>query len=339
MAVAPQQERPSEFRRDPYRGEWVIMAPGRASRPQPAMPHTLLDDASPGPFAAGHEEMTPPELLGIRNGGRANDSTWRVRVIPNLYPALRVEQGGPGTAEGPYDRMGGLGAHEVIIEDPSRGADLTTMDVGRVFEVLAAWRARLGDLRRDQRMACAVIFRHRGADAGATIAHPHSQLLTVPVIPPLLQNELAAMARYRAAHARCAVCDAIRHERATTERLVIDGGSVLALAPFASRVPFELLIAPTGHGHAFEDADEATLRQTAWVLKEALQRLDARAGTPPYRMWLRTAPWRGSDEEKYGFHWHLSLLPITSRVGALEEGTGLRINTLLPEEAAQLLRS
>jgi UDPglucose--hexose-1-phosphate uridylyltransferase len=315
------------------------MAPGRASRPQPSFTRPLLDDGENGPFAAGHESFTPQEVMAVRpDGGKANDSTWRVRVVPNLYPALRVEHSPNAVAEGPSDRLGGTGAHEVIIEDPDRHADLSTMEAGRLAEVLAAWRARLGDLRRDSRLACGVVFRHRGAAAGATMSHPHSQLLALPFVPPLLTQELHAVSTYRAAHGRCPLCDAIRHERATSSRMVADLPGAAVFTPFASMVPYELLIAPTDHGAPFEDASDDTLRKVAAALKEALSRLDRALGTPPYRLWLRAAPWRLPHDERAGFHWHLSVLPVIQQTGALEEAAGVNINTVLPEDAALVLR-
>ncbi|MEW5853485.1 MAG: galactose-1-phosphate uridylyltransferase [Myxococcota bacterium] len=334
------QEQHSQFRRDPYRGEWVIMAPGRAARPQPADSPPLLDAKEAGPFAAGNESMTPREVFALRPpGGKSNDSSWRVRAFPNLYPALRVEDAALGTPEGPSDRMGGLGAHEVIVEDPDRTADLSTLEASRVFEVLCAWRARLADLRRDGRLACGVLFKNRGGAAGATVLHPHSQLLALPFIPPSFTAELDAVARYRAAHGRCPLCDVLRHERALGERLVVEGPGACVVAPFASRVPYELVAAPLQHRPALEDTEDAVLHEVAGVLREGLRRLDAKLGKPAYHLWLRTAPWRGRDSVELGtFHWHITVAPVTSRVGAFEGGAGLRINTVLPEEAAATLR-
>ncbi len=329
----------SELRKDPWRGHWVIMAPGRAARPQPAFRRSLLDATVAGPFAAGQEDHTPSEVFAVRpDGGKANDATWRVRVVPNLYPALRVEHGPEAVADGPADKMAGLGAHEVIIEDPSKDADLTTMPVRRLTEVLWAWRCRLQDLRRDTRLACGIVFRHRGADAGATLAHPHSQLVALPFVPAALTTELQAAHAYRLAHGRCALCDVVRHERELRARVVFDGGGALAWAPFASRAPYELCVAPADHPHPFEDASEPVLAAVAATLKEALVRLDAVLNAPPYRLWLRNAPWRIPGEERHGHHWHISLLPITHQEGALEEATGVHINTLLPEDAAASLR-
>jgi UDPglucose--hexose-1-phosphate uridylyltransferase len=315
------------------------MAPDRANRPQPEFVGVLADAKEPGPFAAGHEKMTPPEVFAVRSpGGHANDGSWRVRVFPNLYPALRVEDAGAGTPEGPCDRMGGLGAHEVIVEDPDRRADLSVLDEQRVFEVLTAWRARMADLRRDGRLACGILFKNRGGQAGATINHPHSQLLALPMVPPALQDELEAITAYRKVHARCPLCDVMRHERALGDRLVVDGQAACVITPFASRVPYEMLVGPVGHHPAIEDSGDDLLRGMAWALREALIRLDRKLSKPSYHLWLRSAPWRGPEEERRGFHWHVCIAPVTNRVGAFEGGAGLRINTVLPEEAATVLR-
>lgn len=283
--------------------------------------------------------MTPPEIYSVRSpGSGANGPGWRIRAFPNLHPALRVEDAGQGNGEGPYDRMGGLGAHEVIVEDPDRNADLARMDPHHVFEVLSAWRARLGDLRRDGRLACGVVFKNRGWQAGATVLHPHSQLLAMPFVPPVLAGELSAISAYRSAHGRCPMCDALRHERALGDRLVLDGKVACVVAPYASRVPFEIMVAPVAHQAAFEEADDNLLHEIAWLLREGMARLDRTLAQPAYHLWLRTAPWRLPETERVGYHWHVSVLPAIDRYGAFENATGTRINTVLPEEAAAALR-
>ncbi|MBI5498561.1 MAG: galactose-1-phosphate uridylyltransferase [Deltaproteobacteria bacterium] len=335
-AVHPQQ---SELRRDPFRPGWVILAPGRAARPQPPVTHPLLDDDVPGPFAEGNEIMTPPEVFALRAPeSLPNGPGWRVRVVPNLYPALRVEHAALGWAQGPSDAMGGAGAHEVIIEDPDRNADFGNMPVARVMDVLLTWRARLADLRRDDRLQCGVIFRHRGVEAGATQAHPHSQLIALPFIPPVVADELAAFTAYRAAHGRCPLCDVLRHERQEQARLVADFGGALVFAPFAARAPGEIIAAPVDHPGPFEDAPDAVLGLLAQALRDGLKRVAFALGSPPYRMWLRTAPWRGDGPEKAGHHWYVDVAPVTNPTGAFEDAAGVRINTLTPEDAAAALR-
>lgn len=338
MPLPPVQQ-PSELRRDPFRGEWVIVAPGRAMRPQPRHSPALLDATAPGPFVAGHESMTPPEVYAAREEGTApNAPGWRVRVVPNLYPALRVEHAPEASGEGPSDRYGGTGAHEVIIEDPERTADLTDMTEEHVTEVLRAWRARVQDLKRDVRLACAVIFRHRGAEAGATVAHPHSQLMAMPFVPPRVASENRACGLYHQAHGRCALCDVLVHERRVGVRMLVEEDGAVAFCPYASRLPYEVLVAPTSHQSALEDAPDATLSAVARTLKSALQKLDARLSRPPMQLWLRSAPWRADPTDRGALHWHLCLMPLTHRLGGLEAGFGVHINTVLPEEAARTLR-
>lgn len=309
-------------------------------RPQPPRPPALLDSLEPGPFVERHEHLTPGEVWALREpGSAANSPGWRVRVVPNLYPALRVEHSATGAAEGPAERMGGMGAHEVIIEDPSRDEDLTTLPVDRVAEILAAWQARLADLRGDGRLVCGVVFRHRGADAGATVAHPHSQLLALPFVPPRLAAEVRAGLAYHAQHGACALCDTLAHERQAGVRMVAgDEEGAAVWAPFASRVPYELVVAPAAHHAALEDAAPAVLRSLAAGLKTALTRLDAHLGKPALQIWLRSSPWRLSLAEKASYHLHLCVLPVMNRLGGLESGFGLHINTVNPEEVARALR-
>jgi UDPglucose--hexose-1-phosphate uridylyltransferase len=262
-----------------------------------------------------------------------------VRVVPNMYPALRVEHSHVAHTSGPSDWMEGLGAHEVIIEHPDRCTDLAAVGAGHVFHVLCAWRARLADLRQDARLVCGLVFRHQGMAAGASVQHPHSQLMALPFVPAWLQAELRAAAQYHLAHGRCALCDVVRHEQVAGDRMVVTGARAVAFAPFASRVPYEVVVTPTFHGSGVEEADDDTLRSMAEVLSEALRRLDGALRHSPHRMWLRTAPWRGAHESRPWYHWHIVISPVTQRLGALEESVHVHVNPVRPEDASPWMKT
>src|SRR2546425_10383339 len=181
-----------ELRKDPVVGRWVIIATERARRPSDFVTGPVRPRASAGAFCEGHEQQTPPEILAGRPpDGRPNGPGWSVRVVPNKFPALRIEGELEPSGEGPYDRMNGVGAHEVVIESPEHTASLATMPVADVTEVLLAFRERMLDLKKDGRFEYILVFKNHGEAAGASLEHPHSQLIATPITPIMVTEELA----------------------------------------------------------------------------------------------------------------------------------------------------
>ena len=328
----------SELRRCPLTRRWSIIAPDRAVRPKGASLHAPPLPAGPSPFAAGNEHMTPPEIMAVRPpGGQANDATWRVRVVPNKHPALGIEGDMGRRPEGLYDHMNGIGAHEVIIESPDPQFRLHRLPQSHLVEVLTVYRDRMRDLQNDTRMQHAMLFRNHGAASGATVEHGHAQLVALPMVPSEVQTLLDGAKAYFENHSRNLFDDVINQEVDDGRRLVHDNGPFVLIAPYASRVPFELWIIPRFHATRFETANHEQLKRLAQMLRFALSRLDHGLGDPAYNMVIHSAPY-GMDDAPW-YRWHIQIMPNLSRIAGFELGSGFFINPTAPEEAAAFLRS
>jgi UDPglucose--hexose-1-phosphate uridylyltransferase len=321
-------------------GRWVIIATERSRRPTNFAPVSSSGAAQFCPFCAGQEDKTPQEVYAVRppEAGEGPGG-WEVRVVPNKFPALLIEGALERRGEGLYDLMSGVGAHEVFIESPSHAHDLPDLPVAHVAKVLHAFRDRLVDLHRDPRFRYVLIFKNHGEWAGATLEHPHCQLIAMPIIPKNIDEELTGARRYFELKERCVFCDIVQQELAATElsRVVLESERFLAIEPFAPRFPFETWIMPRHHVstfHTMEDPDE--ILELAGVLKNTLQRLNLALSRPPYNFVLHTAPVRNGTAEYY--HWHLEITPKLTRVAGFEIGSGFYINPTPPEDAARFLR-
>lgn len=326
-----------ELRRDPLLGRWVIIATDRAYRPSdiPKPP-----PAAPGaycPFCPGHEAATPPEVLAHRPaGGAPNGPGWTLRVVPNRYPALMVEGDLDREGVGPYDRMNGIGAHEVIIETPEHQPDLGDLTAEQVEAVLWAYRERILDLRRDVRLRYVLVFKNQGRSAGATLEHGHSQLIALPIVPRQVEEELAGARKHFEAKERCLFCDIIAHERREQVRVVSENADAIAISPWAARSPFETWILPKRHDARFEELARPQAHGVAEILRQTVHRLDLALQRAPYNFMLHTAPLREGQMPHY--HWHIEVVPALAQVAGFEWGSGFHINPTPPEEAAAFLR-
>jgi UDPglucose--hexose-1-phosphate uridylyltransferase len=238
--------------------------------------------------------------------------------------------------EGIYDRVDGVGAHEVIIESPDHFASLATLPTAHVGEILVAYRERLLALRKDHRLEYVLIFKNHGVAAGASLEHPHSQLIATPILPELIAEELEGAGRYFRMKERCVWCDVVRQERRDGIRLVLEEEGFVAVAPFAPRFPFETWILPTYHRPSFESLEADEVDALARLLGDLIARLGRLFEDPPYNFALHTAPLKAADPEH--FHWHLELMPKLTRLAGFELGTGFFINPTPPEDAARFLR-
>jgi UDPglucose--hexose-1-phosphate uridylyltransferase len=329
-----------ELRKDPVVGRWVIISTERSLRPTSFTPGVPTRATSFCPFCPGNEDKTPPEVYAYRPANEAPNSTgWRVRVVPNKFPALQIEGTLDRRGEGLYDKMNGVGAHEVVIEGPTHDQNLTDLPVEHIRQVLAAYRERVLDLHRDRRFRYVLIFKNHGAQAGATLEHAHTQLIATPIIPKNIQEELDGSRRYYELKERCVFCDIVQQETAENNgrRVVSQTDRYVALAPFAPRFPFETWILPRRHVdsfHVVSDTDE--FRDLAFILKDTLQRLNRALDSPPFNFVIHTAPVSEGELEYY--HWHLEIMPKLTRVAGFEIGSGFYINPTPPEDAAQYLR-
>jgi len=333
----------SFLRRDPVSGRWVIIAAERGRRPSDftfERQTATTMEAEECPFCEGRESQTPPELFADRvDGGAPNSPGWRVRVVPNKYPALELSTVGTPVRSADTDffqSMPGIGSHEVIIETPDHHRTLTEMSDEEIVRVLNVCRERMRTLREDPRIRYAIVFKNHGAQAGATREHGHAQLIALPIVPDFVREEVDGARAYFAGTNRCVFCDVLREERAAKDRVILEHGQVVAIAPYASRSPFETWLVPKHHGAAFEDAPAPVVADMAGALKAVLERINRALHTPPYNLIVHTAPFGGGDAES--FHWHVELMPRLSRTAGFEWGTGFYINPTAPEDAARILR-
>ncbi len=328
-----------ELRKDPITGRWVIISTDRQKRPNDfRLERATLIGGEYCPFCNGREEMTPPEVLAFRPYGQpANSPGWDLRVVPNKFPALQVEGNLDREGEGMFDRMNGVGAHEVIIESPDHTKMLASMTEVEIERVLWAFRERILDLKRDTRFRYILVFKNHGASAGATLEHSHSQLIALPIVPDFVREELDGARRHFEQKERCVFCDVIRQEVSAGSRVIHENADVVALAPYAPRFPFETWLLPKGHGSRFEEAPRPVYENLARMLKSVLQRMNRALENPSYNLVIHSAPFAEPRAEYY--HWHVEVLPKLTRTAGFESGTGFYINPTSPEEAAQVLRA
>jgi len=326
-----------ELRRDPIHGRWVIISTERGRRPSDFVTEERRPIGGFCPLCEGNEDKTPPEIIAFReNGTPPNTPGWTLRVVPNKFPALRIEGELNREGEGIYDKMNGIGAHEVVIETPLHYETLATLPLKAVKNVLWAYRERMTDLRRDQRLRYVLVFKNHGVAAGASLEHSHSQIIALPIVPRRVSEEIEGAKNYFHYKDRCVFCDIIRQEVQQKSRLIIENQAFLSIAPFASRFPFETWILPKTHYPSFEHMEPLLYEQAAQILSETLHRLRQVLNDPPYNYILHTSSF--SELENDHYHWHFEIMPKLTKVAGFEWGTGFYINPTPPEEAAQYLR-
>jgi UDPglucose--hexose-1-phosphate uridylyltransferase len=328
----------TELRTDPITGRIVAIDLGPFRRRDDfELEMVRLEDApSRCPLCEGREGDAGPEILAWREGGPANVPGWSVRVVANGNPMLRIEGRTDARASGPFESRDGLGAHEVIIETPIHDQPMHTLDADRLWRVLWAWRTRIQDLKRDSRFASVVVFKNHGRAAGARYDHAHSQLAAFPTIPPVLADKLRGAARQLSIDGRCIFCRVVAEELKDGRRIIAQKNSVMAFAPYASRVPFETWIVPHHHAAKFEDCSDDVLSDIVLTIKSVMAGIDWALERPACNFVLHTAPLSG--EADAAFHWHLEILPRVTRFSGLEWGTGVNRNPVAPEEAASVLK-
>jgi UDPglucose--hexose-1-phosphate uridylyltransferase len=326
-----------ELRKDPIHGRWVIISTERGRRPSDFVTEERRAIGGFCPLCEGNEDRTPPEIVSFRNDGTPpNSPGWTLRVVPNKFPALRIEGEMDREGEGMYDKMNGVGAHEVVIETPRHSETIATLPLKGVENVLWAYRARIVDLRRDQRLRYVLVFKNHGVSAGASLEHSHSQIIALPVVPRRVAEEIEGAKAYFQYKDRCVFCDIIRQELQQKKRIVSENKSFLSVAPFASRFPFETWILPKNHYPSFEEMESSQYEEAAQILSNTLQKMNRVLNDPPYNYIIHTSSFSGLDKDHY--HWHLEIMPKLTKVAGFEWGTGFYINPTPPEEAAEYMR-
>lgn len=339
-----------ELRKDPISDRWVVISTERGKRPSDFAMPSVSEEASNGdkcPFCEGRESKTPPEIKAWRKPGTLPDTPgWEIRIVQNKFPALTTEGEINRTGLGVFDMMSGIGAHEVIIETPSHTLNIPDMDDEHVEKILWAYKQRILDLGKDKRFRYTLVFKNYGKAAGASLSHPHSQLIATPITPRYVKMELGKSREYFLEKERCIFCDIIRQELGSGERLIYENEYFVAFCPFASRFPFEIWLFPRRHEFGFQVVPDEERLLLAKCLKDILKRLKKCLNDPPYNYVLHTAPnpmprpgkpdYWGTLE--YDWHWHIEIIPRLTKMAGFEWGSGLYINPTAPEEAAKFLR-
>ena len=336
----------AELRKDPLLERWVLIAEERAEKPQEFVDRPIVRRSGGCPFCEGSELETPHEVLALRKPGTLPDTPgWRVRVIPNKYPAVTIA--GRDTAE-PVDdarppevachrSRSAVGVHEVIIESAAHVVRAGELSLAQTTDVLNVYRARLLALRAEPNLRYVQIFRNVGEAAGASIEHLHSQLIGLPVVPTLIAEETAAAFTQFQKLGKCAFCELFDGELAAESRIVEATDDFVLFCPYASRFPYEMCLAPRRHAADFDSADDTLLAQAAAMMRRGLARLEQVCDEASYNCVLHTAPLESRAVGHY--HWHWEILPRIVKAAGFEWGTGVHINPVSPERAAATLRA
>lgn len=326
----------SELRQDIVSGDWVVIATGRAKRPDEFLKsrrETFKQPQAACPF----EKLLKNPLLAYSPDGVENRKSWWVQAAPNKYPAF-AEHGVCALyhKEGPYQRTDGVGFHEVVVtRDHERS--LALMSDAEAELVMRVYQERYLALKEDGCVEYISLFHNHGRQAGATIAHPHSQIIAVPVIPPDISRSLRGSASYFYKHKACVHCAVLEYELEKKERIVYENEFFAVLAPYASKTAFEMRLFPKGHAPHFEELDPSGRMALANALRSALAKLHKGLNNPDYNFFLHTAP-TGDSQEFHHYHWHFEIVPKTAIWAGFEIGTGIEISTIAPEKAAEFLR-
>lgn len=326
-----------ELRKDPIVGRWIIISTERRKRPSDWPAASRAESRGFCPFCPGNEDKTPPEISALRDDGSApNSPGWKVRVIPNKFPALQIEGELERRGEGLYDWMSGIGAHEVIIESPHHSKEFASLDAENIAGILRMYRARMLDLRNDLRFKYVLVFKNHGRSAGASLEHSHSQLIAMPILPKRVMEELDGAKKHFDLKERCVFCDIISQEIAAEKRVIAQSKAYITIAPFAPRFPFEMWLLPRAHTSHYEMMPDENYAELAIVLREVLQRMNRALQGPHYNFVIHSTPIQNQAMPEY--HWHIEIIPKLSRIAGFEWGSGFYINPVPPEEAAKILR-
>lgn len=331
----------SELRKDPVSKRWVIFSPEREHRPndyekkdQECTQH-IEEDISNCPFCEGKEKISGDEILAYEKtpGREPNSPGWWIRVLENKYPALKNEPKLGKKGIGIYDKMNGVGKHEIIVETPKHYKCLSELEDYEIEKVIWAYRDRCLEISEDPNMQHILIFKNYGREAGASLEHSHSQLIATPVIPKKVETELIGAKEYYNFRDRCVFCDIVTQELADEERIIEENDTYIAFVYFAGRFPYETWILPKEHMSSFQNVNKKQIKDLAKIMKNTLERIKKVLGNPHYNFVIHSLPLR--EKETHYYHWHIEIMPKLTKVAGFEWGTGFYINPALPERAAK----
>jgi UDPglucose--hexose-1-phosphate uridylyltransferase len=327
-----------ELRLNIATNDWVIIATERAKRPDEFRTTKKDEHKRPPyletcPFCVGNEAQNACDEIASLKDMHGN---WLVKSVPNKFPALS-STGEPVIIDsGTYHTIKGVGAHEVIIESPAHNLTTALYPVSQVEHVIELYRSRYLELSNDPRLAHIIIFKNHGESAGTSLEHPHSQIVATPVVPTQVLSRLRCAREYYHEHNECVYCTMVSEEIKAKERIVAENEHFIALEPYASFSPFHTWILPRRHRASFGQIEKEEVRGLAAILKETLARLYYGVGNPDFNYCIRTSPL--NEKEVDYFHWYIAIIPRINKIAGFEAGSGMFINTSLPEQCAHFLR-
>lgn len=326
----------SDIRKDPFSNTWVIIAPGRAARPH-VEEKDKEEEVERCPFCESPEITAPIPHPANCTGQLDDKGNWITKVIPNKFPALtpdpELEQ---EQIDGIYHNLTGVGGHDILIETPEhKYFSWSSMPTEQIQAVLRNYRCLYSHWRKDPRIEYLSIFRNYGHVAGASLRHPHSQMVATPLVPPRIDQELQEMKRHYEQSNHCLMCHVIELELKSKERLILENEDFAAFANFAPRFPYETLVVPKKHADTFEDITDEQIANLASLLSELFKKFDKLLNDPPYNLILHVSPLRTHGLLYY--HWHIEIIMRLSQPAGFEWGSGVYINSVAPEKAAKEL--
>ncbi|MDI6641442.1 MAG: galactose-1-phosphate uridylyltransferase [Elusimicrobiota bacterium] len=325
-----------EIRQNIATREWVIISPERAKRPEDFVKKkskaVLPEYSNTCPFCPENEHLAPVETFSIKD----NSGRWLIRAIPNKYAALKPEGECTYFHRGIVRHMTGFGYHEVIVESPKHNLTTAVMSEEQIVKILQAYKARYLSVISDDRIELVTIFKNHGPLAGASIEHPHSQLIASPVVPQHIRNRIEEAMRYYDDNRECVFCRMIREEIEFAERIIQETENFVAFIPYAALSPFHIWILPKMHIASFPTITDNELDEFAKLLKNILSKIYHGLDDPDYNYIIQSLP--GKPRENDFFHWYLSIIPRVTKTAGFELGSGMYINTAMPEESARFLR-
>ena len=328
-----------ELRREPIVGRWIIFSTNRNKRPTDFKKSSLKSNDEVCPFCEGNEAQTPPEVFALRKNHSAKDSPgWTIRVVPNKFPAVKESSENQLSALNFYNIMNAKGNHEVIIETPDHNRKMCSYTKNELNNILDTYKKRFLVLNNKKDTKYLLLFKNEGPLAGASLSHPHTQLISLPLIPNRVNDEVTTAFNYYNKNHRCAYCDMIEAELTITERVIYENKYFVAFCPYASRFPYEIWISPKKHNPFFENISFNEIKYLSDNLSCILKKIDLGLNQPQYNLIIKTAPVTLNNHINSFFHWHIEIIPRFNRMAGFECGTGYYINQTLPEHCAEVLR-
>ncbi len=328
----------SDIRKDPMSDTWVIIAPQRASRPHVLNTTRVEEESDYCPFCESDEIKTPIAPHSDCSAIFDEEGNWVTRVLANKFPALTIE----GSLEQEninqiYHKLSGVGAHEILVESPVHNYfSWATMPVSQLEAIFTNYRCRYSYWRKDQRMKYLSIFRNHGKVAGASVKHPHSQMVATPFIPPRIQSEIRQLKNHFEQTNHCLMCHILDLELKTNDRLILENADFAAISNFAPRFPYETLIVPKKHAASFEDINDNQIKSLSSLVSALFRKFDSLLADPPFNVMLHVSPLKSPNSSYY--HWHMEIIFRLSQPAGFEWGSGVYINSVSPEEATKQLR-